>query len=77
MKTYKDKKGQYEKVYLQQYIDEATEISKWFNDEVFATMLINYKTKQFIKDYGADGFFKRYIFEPMTKEEELDFFTDL
>ena len=77
MKTYKDKKGKYERVYLQQYINDAIEMSKYFNDEVFASMLVNHKTKQFIKDYGKDGFFKRYIIEPMSELEKESFFADL
>lgn len=74
MRTYKDRKGQYEKVYLQQYINETTEFAKVFSDNILATMLVDHKTKQFVKDHGTDGFFKRYIVEPMTKEEEIAFF---
>ena len=77
MKIYKDRKGQYQRVYLQQYINEVIEVSKLFNDEKLCNMLVEHKTKQFVKDHGTDGFFKRYIVEPMTKEEELAFFADL
>ena len=74
MKIYKDRKGQYQRVYLQQYINEVIEVSKLFNDEKLCNMLVEHKTKQFVKDHGTDGFFKRYIVEPMTKEEELTLF---
>lgn len=76
MKTYKDRKGKYERVYLQQYINETIEISKLFNDDVFAPMLIEHKKNQFIKDHGTDGFFKRYIIETTTNWED-EFFADL